>query len=83
MPLLLPCKDSSAQDIFGLLGEHGPAKEVAIAVQEAIEHLEALHDESRGDENDGDDSIRSTPAQLTTLIQLYASCVSPSLLKSF
>lgn len=83
MPLLLPCKDSSAQGILGLLGEHCPAKEVAIAVQEAVEHLEALHDESRGEENDENDNIRSTPAQLITLIQLYASCMSSSFLKSF
>ena len=83
VPLLLPSKDSSAQDILGLLGEHGPAKEVAIAVQESVEHLEGLYDESYGDENDEDDNIRSIPARLTTLIQLYASCVCSSLLKSF
>jgi len=89
LPLLLPCNDPAARDIMAVIGECGSAKEVVLAVQEAVEQMESLFDadEAVGD-NDaqrGDNKEeRTLPAekfklnspitQLTILIDLYGSC---------
>ena len=65
-----------------VIGECGSAKEVVMAVQEAVENLERLLD---SDETIGDDvkctlsvagksKLNSPITQLTILIDLYGSC---------
>ncbi|RDB27543.1 hypothetical protein Hypma_003813 [Hypsizygus marmoreus] len=79
LPLLLPRKDPSAKDILALIGECCPAKEVIIAVQEAIEQLEISYDKDEEDENGDDDDTAlndlSRPGQLVTLVEVYSSCI--------
>jgi len=54
------------------MGECSASKEVVIAVQEAIEHMESSFDE---DEVDDEKNLSpSLPGQLITLVGLYASC---------
>ena len=43
-PVLLPCNDPTARDIMVVIGECGSAKDVVMAVQEAIEQLATLGD---------------------------------------
>jgi len=72
-----------------VIGECGSAKEVVMAVQEAIEQLERLlnSDEADGDDDDqrsddkekypsfpGKSKFNSPTTQLTILIDLYGSC---------
>ena len=71
LPVLLPCNDPTAQDIMAVVGECGSAKEVVMAVQEAIEQLERL---LTSDEAVGDSELNSPTTQLTILIDLYGSC---------
>ena len=75
-----------------LIGEHGSAKEVVMAVQEAVEQLERLLLDSDGAVGDNDDQrshdkeeclsyagkskLNSPTTQLTILIDLYGSCKS-------
>ncbi|KAF8805834.1 hypothetical protein BYT27DRAFT_7103611 [Phlegmacium glaucopus] len=85
LPLLLPCNDPAARDIIAVIGECGPAKEVVMAVQEAVEHLEHILDsDNDNDDQRGDDSIQparnfklnSPTTQLTILIDIYGSSIS-------
>jgi hypothetical protein len=89
LPVLLPCNDPIARDIMTVIGECGSAKEVVMAVQEAVEQLERLLD-SDGEVGDNDDKEecplyagKSKPnpptTQLTILIDLYGSCKSREL----
>jgi hypothetical protein len=72
-----------------VIGECGSAKEVVMAVQEAVEQLEPLlnSDEAVGDHDDDKEEEESTSVarkpklnspitQLTILIDLYGSCKS-------
>lgn len=66
------------------IGEYGSAKEVVMAVQEAVEQLERSldSDEAVGDNDDkeecpsfaGKSKLNSPTTQLTILIDLYGSC---------
>ncbi|KAF8636997.1 hypothetical protein AX17_003110 [Amanita inopinata Kibby_2008] len=68
-PILLPSKDPAAREITSLLSECSPAKEVVMAVQEAVERIEHL-------EHQDDDAGHLSPqAQLITLIDVYASAI--------
>jgi hypothetical protein len=74
---------------MAVIGEYGSAKEVVMAVQEAVEQLERLLD-SDGAVEDNDDrlsddkeecpsyagksKLNSPTTQLTILIDLYGSC---------
>lgn len=86
LPILLPCNDPAARDIMAVVGECGSAKEVVMAVQEAVEQLERLLD-SFGDDDaqqsddkeertslEGKFKLNSPTTQLTILIELYGSC---------
>lgn len=71
IPLLLPSKHAGAQNIISLLGECCSAKEVVIAVQEAVERLQmSLSTES--DEEEEED-VQSYAVMLGILISLYSS----------
>ena len=74
-----------------VIGECGSAKEVVMAVQEAVEQLEPLlnsdeavgdHDVRSDDEEEESTSVIGNPklnspiTQLTILIDLYGSCMS-------
>ncbi|EAU81517.1 hypothetical protein CC1G_10975 [Coprinopsis cinerea okayama7 len=66
LPGLLQSSDPTARDIISILGECGPAKEVAIAAQEALERLRPRLD---GDDED-------PPVQtLLELIGLYTNVI--------
>lgn len=54
------------------MGECSAPKEVIIAVQEAIEHVESSLDQDDIDEEKN--LSRSLPNQIITLVGLYASC---------
>lgn len=73
LPLLLSCVDQAAQDILSLMGECSAPKEVIIAVQEAIEHVESSLDQDDIDEEKN--LSRSLPNQIITLVGLYASSI--------
>ena len=70
IPLLLPCNNPAARDIISLIGECGPAKEIVMTVQEAVERLE--HSLEREEEEEEPEST-SPIDQLLILIDLYAS----------
>jgi hypothetical protein len=86
LPVLLPCNDPAARDILTVIGECGSAKEVVMAIQEAVEQLERLLDSDEAVvDNDADDEeectslegksgLNSPITQLTILIDLYGSC---------
>ena len=72
-----------------VIGEYGSAKEVVMAVQEAVEQLERLfdsdgvvgdNDDQRSDDKEecpsfgGNSKLNSPTTQLTILIDLYGSC---------
>ena len=72
LPLLLPCVDQAAEGILSLVGECCPSKEVVIAVQEAIEHVESsLNEEDTEEERK---LSRTLPNQLITLVGLLTAC---------
>ncbi|TDL19556.1 hypothetical protein BD410DRAFT_726943 [Rickenella mellea] len=80
VPLLVKCPDEAATEILALLGECGNAKEVVIAVQEAMEHLReelsAVEFDSDNDEAELESSTRSTSyKQLGKLLDLYSSAI--------
>lgn len=67
IPPLVGCTDTpAAADLLTLMGERASAKEVVIAVQEAVEKLKYHLAE------DDIDDEQSTP-QLLSLIQLYVA----------
>lgn len=72
LPLLLPCREDGARDLISLLGECCSAKEVVIAVQEALERLEISFEAEENSEED-DPDYRSLNEQLLQLIRLYES----------
>lgn len=89
LPVLLPCNDPAARDILTVIGECGSAKEVVMAIQEAVEQLERLlgsdeavvdNDAQRSDDEEectsleGKSRLNSPITQLTILIDLYGSC---------
>ena len=61
---------------MNLLGESCPAKEVIIAVQEAIERLVSVYDTGEDKFEVESNETLSVPTQLATLVGLYASCKS-------
>ena len=72
-----------------VIGECGSAKEVVMAVQEAVEQLERLldSDEDNDDKEEctsytGKFKLNSPTTQLTILIDLYGSCKSSELVRS-
>ena len=70
-----------------VIGECGSAKEVVMAVQEAVEQLERLldSDEDNDDKEEcytGKSKLNSPTTQLTILIDLYGSCKSSELVRS-
>ena len=79
IPLLLSCDDPAAGDLLSLIGECCSAKEVVIAVQEAVERLEV----SFNPDDDGIEEVeQKSPQQaasspvfcLSILTGLYAAC---------
>lgn len=73
LPLLLPCSDSAAKDIVALLGECSPAKEVVMAAQEVVERIQGSLETEDNEDDVEDQRGTSTPSQLLTIVQLYAS----------
>ncbi len=74
----MKCPAEAATEILALLGECGNAKEVVIAVQEAVEHLRdelsAVDFDSDNDETELEYSTLSTSyEQLGRLLDLYTS----------
>ena len=79
IPLLLSCDDPAAGDLLSLIGECSSAKEVVIAVQEAVERLEV----SFNFDDDGFEEVdQKVPPQaasspivrLSLLTGLYGAC---------
>ena len=79
IPLLLSCDDPSAGDLLPLIGECCSAKEVVIAVQEAVERLEV----SFNSDDDGFEEVEQKSHQqaasspvvcLSILTGLHATC---------
>ncbi|KAF8189305.1 hypothetical protein BJ912DRAFT_967076 [Pholiota molesta] len=87
LPVLLPYDDPAARDILSVIGECGSAKEVVMAVQEAVERLQrTLEIEDEEDTNEGEDNEETKKApeagkqtipmgQLLILVDLYASAI--------
>ncbi|KAF8067892.1 hypothetical protein FPV67DRAFT_1163310 [Lyophyllum atratum] len=76
LPILVSCKDPAAREMLSLVGECGSAKEVVMAVQEAVERLASVCEGDDEDEDDaGDGSTLSYPSQLTILVELYSACL--------
>jgi hypothetical protein len=73
LPHLLPSRQLAAKNLISLIGECGNAKEVVIAVQEALERV----DSALNEEDDPDDNNSESPSdQLISLIHLYNSGMS-------
>ncbi|KAJ7302364.1 hypothetical protein DFH08DRAFT_905432 [Mycena albidolilacea] len=73
LPHLLPSRQLAAKNLISLIGECGNAKEVVIAVQEALERVDSALNE---EEDDPDDSNSESPSdQLISLIHLYNSAI--------
>lgn len=68
IPIILPVQGEAARDIIALVGNNCIAKEVIIAIQEAVEWIHLLYSE----DDDGEMQI-SLVSQLDSLISLYAS----------
>ena len=67
---MLPAQGEAAREILALAGNHCSAKEVIIAIQEAVERIQNYF----SDEDDDEDSGLSLVGQLDTLVSLYSSC---------
>jgi len=79
IPLLLSCDDPAAGDLLSLIGECCSAKEVVIAVQEAVERLEVSlnSDDDKFEEVEQKVPQQAAPspvARLCILTGLYAAC---------
>lgn len=79
IPLLLSCDAPAAGDLLSLIGEFCSAKEVVIAVQEAVERLEASFNSDDDEfEEVGQKVPQQAPsspvARLSILTRLYAAC---------
>lgn len=74
IPVLLPVKTPAAKDIIIQIGERCSAKEVVIAVQEAVERLQNTFT-AESDDSEEEDRVLSPAAQLNTLISLYSLCM--------
>ncbi|KAJ7152650.1 hypothetical protein C8R43DRAFT_1127108 [Mycena crocata] len=72
LPYLLPCPQAPAKNLTSLVGEHGTAKEVVIAVQEVLERISiSLEMEEEDDET----TNASLSDQLISIILLYNSAI--------
>ncbi|KIL56923.1 hypothetical protein M378DRAFT_188495 [Amanita muscaria Koide BX008] len=71
LSVLLPSGDPASRSIIRLLGIYSPAKEVIMAVQEALERLECFG----GHVDDNEQSHSSPQDQLILLIGVYASAI--------
>ncbi|KAF9482730.1 hypothetical protein BDN70DRAFT_892362 [Pholiota conissans] len=83
LPVLLPYNDPAARNIISVIGECGSAKEVVMAVQEAVERLQRTL-ETEKDEEEAEEETKATEGaaktttpvgQLLILVGLYASAV--------
>ena len=79
IPLLLSCDDLAAGDLLSLIGECCSAKEVVIAIQEAVERLEASFNSNDDGFEEVDQRVpqqaASSPVvRLYLLTGLYAAC---------
>ena len=79
IPLLLSCDDPASGDLLSLIGECCSAKEVVIAVQEAVERLEISFNSDDGGfeevEQKSPQQAGSLPVvRLSLLTGLYAAC---------
>jgi hypothetical protein len=70
IPTILPTQGEAAREIMALVGSNCSAKEVIIAVQEALERIQS----SFYSEDDDEEKRISVVGQLDSLISLYASC---------
>ncbi|GLB39205.1 putative uncharacterised protein family, YAP/Alf4/glomulin [Lyophyllum shimeji] len=76
LPILLPLRDPAAKEVLALMGECSSAKEVVMAIQEAIERMRAAYEGEDEDEvGRGDQWTLSYPSQLTILVELYSACL--------
>ncbi|KAG6812527.1 hypothetical protein H0H92_002418 [Tricholoma furcatifolium] len=76
LPILLPCKDPAAGEILSSISECGSAKEVVMAIQEAVEHCVSTTIGDDEDESDESDAPKlSITSQLMTLVDLYSACI--------
>ena len=81
LPILLPCNDPGAASLISTMANHGSAKEVIIAVQEAAERLERSFEddfdepeEETGTTVEAKSVKQNTPIeQLKLLVDLYAA----------
>ncbi|KAM6492323.1 YAP/Alf4/glomulin domain containing protein [Amanita muscaria] len=71
LSVLLPSGDPASRSIIRLLGIYSPAKEVIMAVQEALERLKCFG----GHVDDNEQSHSSPQDQLILLIGVYASAI--------
>jgi hypothetical protein len=69
---LLPVRGEAAKKIMALAGDNCSAKEIIIAVQEAVERIQNSF--SHESDEDEEENTLSLVDQLCTLISLYSSC---------
>lgn len=68
--------NAAARNILALTGECSSAKEVVVAVQEAIERVEAGMSQDSDEDEPAKDERSSLANQLDVLISLYRACKS-------
>ena len=76
IPTLLPVQGEAVKEIMILVGDYCSAKEIIIAVQEAVERIQI----SLSTQSDEDEEERKGPSlvvQLDILTALYSSCEFP------
>jgi hypothetical protein len=73
IPTLLPVQGEAVKEIMILVGDYCSAKEIIIAVQEAVERIQSRFSVGVDEEEDEENTL-SLVGQLDTLILLYSSC---------
>jgi hypothetical protein len=69
LPVLLPSKRDGASKLLTLIGKQGNAKEVVIAIQEALEHIEIVdHDGDVDHDEDFEEKSETLSCQLLNLL---------------
>ena len=65
---LVSSKNAGAADLLALMAECSPAREVVIALQEALEHVASQYDDDAED-----DAHRKLAKSLVQIIDLYSA----------
>ena len=80
LPILLPCDDPGASELMSRIANHGSAKEVILAVQEAAERLERSFEGDSDEPEETSEHVEAKPGkknthiqQLKLIVDLYAA----------